>query len=131
MTSLGKLYFDFWSKAVPLGDGFLPIHLEDMIPSNTPFPYLTYSLTRNDMFENGLDQVRIWTHSQNIIQLSSFLDSVAEAVPHQGVVLELPDGNGALWLMRGTPFQQRQPMPEDEPGIQVGYVNIATRSYIL
>ena len=128
MTDLVLAYWDFWRTAVPYSGGYLPVFPEQTVPTGTDLPYLTYSLTRNDAFEQTIDTVRVWSRSTNIQQLSGFLDSVAEIVPHGGVVLDIP-GKGSLWLMRGTPFIQRQ--PSDETDIQTWYVNIIVRSYIL
>lgn len=130
MTDLARLYFQFWSQ-IPKGDGsFLPAFLEESVPASTPFPYLTYSLSRNDMFVSGLDQVRVWTRSTSVSQLMGLLESIEEAIPHGGTILDLPNGKGAIALNRGTPFIQRQPMPADEADIQVGFINVEVQSYI-
>lgn len=128
MTEYARMYYDFWSKAIPHAGGYLPAYPEHTVPANTQFPYITYTLAQNNMFDEWLDQVRVWTRSDNIGQLSEFLAYVAEAVPFDGMMLYLPDRSGALCLYRGTPFMQIQPV--DDPDIKVGYVNIETRSYI-
>ena len=130
MTDLIATYYEFWNTAVTFEDGYLPFFNEQLIPTETPFPYGTFSASRNDAFANGLDIVRIWTKSTNLMQLSELLDRIETAIPNSGVTLFLPESKGALRLFRGLPFIQRQPMPEVERDIQVGYINVETRSYI-
>ena len=130
MTELILAYFNFWSTAIPFGDGFLNFYNEQLVPTNTPFPYGTFTVNRNDMFINGIDPIRIWTRSTNLLQLATLLDGVDKAIPNSGVMLTLPENKGAVRLFRGTPWQQRQPLPDGEQDIQVGYVNVETRSFI-
>ena len=131
MTDLATLYFSFWSTAIPFGNSHLPVFLEQLVPVGQSLPYLTYTLSRNEAFENGLDVVRVWTRSTSVAPLMALLDHVEVAMPHGGRTLTLPNGKGAIRLFRGQPFIQRQPMPDGEADIQVGYVNIETRSWML
>lgn len=137
-------YFEFLSKTIPFKSDFgdyLLFFPEYAIPLRFPnkqgidkeltMPYGTYTLSRNDFLASGLDQIRIWSRSTGIGELFGLLDHVDKAIPHGGIILNLPDNKGAIALYRGTPFIQRQPMPEGESDIQVGYINIEIRNYIL
>jgi len=138
MTKLAMLYRQFWSTAIPFGNGYLPAFPEYTVASDTPFPYLTYTITQNDVFRQGLEQVRIWTRSANIGELAEFSDRVEAVIPTGGVILKLmsqlrcrtqSDNAGCIYINRGTPFIQRQPM--DDHDLQVGYVNLIIQTLYL
>lgn len=128
MVDLVTAYWEFWSTAIPYDGGYLTIYPEYTVPVNAPLPYLTYTITRNDMFVNGLDQVRIWTRSTNIRQLSELSGYLEQKIPRSGVSIIIPNNNGAIMLYRGDPFIQRQPM--DEVDLQVAYINIIVNNYM-
>jgi len=127
MIDVAELYYDFWSKAVPFGAGFLDAYPENTVSPDTPLPYITYTVGIGDFLEEELHTARIWTRSSNIRQLMEFIEHIDKAVPQSGVLLKLPDGKGSLMFSRGTPWTQRQPV--NEMDLQVGYINVVVRSY--
>ena len=129
MTDLLKLYWNFLSKAIPFGGGFLKAFPETTVDKDEPLPYLTYSVSKGDFLQPTLNVIRIWTRSTNLMQLAGFTDSLDKAIPHGGVRLFLPDNKGGVYIVRGNPWTQPQPM--DEADIRVSYSNVIIQSFIL
>lgn len=129
MTELITAYYDFLSTAVPHGFGYLQFYPENAVPVDAVMPYGTYTITRNDMFQSGLDQIRLWSRSTGLNQVAGFMDSIDKAIPHGGIRMELENGRGAIAIYRGQPFMQLQ--PTDQIDLRIAYINVEIHNYIL
>lgn len=142
MFDLMATYANFLSNIIDFDSDFgekLPFFPENAVPLQFPnkqgdmqsmvMPYGTYAIARTDMFTSGIHAIRIWSRSSSITQLMQLLDGVENAVPRSGVRLSLPENKGTISIYRGDPFIQRQ--PSDETDIQIGYVNLEIRNYVL
>ena len=127
MTVLAKCYYEFLNQILPAYlEGNVPLKISgDLIDP----PYITYTFSRADMFQQSLEQVRIWTYSSSMNELLGYLDIIENLVSYGGVLIDLDGGKGSMWIKRGTPFIQRQPM--DETNLMVGYVNLIVQSLIM
>lgn len=99
--------------------------LEDNVPTGATFPYITYSLASEAFGEEGVLQVRIWTQSRSIQEACALTDKLEGLITEGGTVLE--NGNGYLWLYKGSPFAQLEPTTEEDIKamyIVLGYRNI-------
>lgn len=101
--------------------------LENSVPTGTPYPYITYSLSSEDFGEEGLIQVRIWTKSTSVLQVADLTDKLEELIGHEGITLNLEDGN--IWLYKGSPFAQF--VTDEDINIKSVYIVLNYRLYQL
>lgn len=80
-----------------------PPFLENNVPDNAAFPYLTYTLSSEEFGKEGMLQIRIFTKSTSTTQVGDLTDKL-ESLVRQGTVLKLDDGT--IWLYKGSPFAQ-------------------------
>lgn len=93
-------------------------YLENNVPGNATRPYITYSLSDTDEFEDGLMQVKVYDNSTSILKVSEITDNIGESLGY-GVLVPAEKGN--IYLRKGSPYAQY--INEDNTELSV-YINI-------
>lgn len=83
---------------------FCPAYINDIIPNNAIFPYLTYSVEIPNFEEEGNIVVRIYNKGSGLIPLFEIADLINLEIREEGTVI----GNeeGMIYLTKGSPFCQ-------------------------
>lgn len=101
-----------------------PAFLEGSVKVGQEYPYLTYTLSQEDWFTDGLIQVKIWTKSTSISQVCDLTDALEKLVDN-GTVIELNDGFCSLY--KGSPYSQ---LTETEDlNIKSMYINLIIQNF--
>lgn len=117
-SNLAKSIYNFLSPIAPA-------FLENSVPAGTPFPYITYSLNSEDWFNEGLMQVRIWTKSSSLVQVSDLTDKLEDIIGN-GIAVKLV-GGGTIYIYKGSPFAQF--VSDDDISIKTVYINLNYKLY--
>lgn len=100
---------------------FLAAYEENTVPSNTAFPYLTYSVSTSDF--NGYSvalQRSLWYKDSSWKAINQKTDEISKALSEGGAVLKVD--NGFIWIRKGTPFAQS--MGDENDSIRRKYLNL-------
>ena len=113
MTNTATALYQFFS-------GFgLDAYLEYDVPADAQLPYITYQLIEPDWDDSGTFYARVWYRSPRIDAINAKVDEIKNAIG-EGVSIRAP--GGAVYLTKGTPFVQFQPMEGDDM-LKVAYLN--------
>lgn len=115
---MGTLY-DYFNQ-------FLPAYIENQVPSDAEYPYITYTVSYANEFEDNLIQCRIWTKSDTTFEVRKYADQIAENVGN-GVLFKCREG-GKMWVKAGTPFIQF--ITDEDITIKSAYINLNTNFLI-
>lgn len=115
---MGTLY-DYFNQ-------FLPAYIENQVPSDAKYPYITYTVSYANEFEDNLIQCRIWTKSDTTFEVRKYADQIAENVGN-GVLFKCREG-GTLWVKSGSPFIQF--ITDEDITIKSAYINLNTNFLI-
>lgn len=119
-TNLSKTLYSYFN-------GFgASAFLENTVPVGTPFPYITYTLSYQDEYEDNLVQARLWTKSSSMIQVADLTDKIETNIGN-GITIKGADG-GTIWLKKGSPFAQF--ITDDDITLKIVYINIVTNILI-
>lgn len=121
---MGK-FSDLATGIYDLLNPIAPAYLEGLVLPGTPYPYITYTLNNEDMFQEGLIQVRIWTKSKFLIQVAELTDELEEIIGN-GVTIKL-SGGGSIYFYKGSPFAQF--VSDDDISIKTVYINLNYKLY--
>lgn len=94
---------------------FAQPYLENQVPTNTPFQYLTYNFDIENWRTTGLGQIRLWDKSNNFSKLFEIADKIEDTIK-EGYTID------NLILHSGTPFAQI--MPQEDTNIKCLYINL-------
>ena len=114
MTNVAKALYEFWSS---FG---LPAYVEDTVPDDANLPYITYRLVVPDWRDSAMTYARVWYRSTSFTAISAKVDEIDAAI---GEGISIPTNGGAVYLSKGSPFQQYQSMSDDGM-LKVIYLNI-------
>lgn len=103
---------------------FAPIWVEDCVPVGTSFPYGTYTLSNEEFGGEGIIQVRFFSESTSLEEVATIVSNLERAIGEAGVLLR--NGNGYLWVYKGSPFVQIEPTGEDN--LRAMYVVLSYRN---
>lgn len=123
MKDLAKIYKTFWSQFD------VPAFARDNVPSNTEFPYITYTVIRPDTLQTSTQQVFVWTKPPNksLEQLYDICDRISNVILPGGIKVYADNNNGLVTFYRGAPFIQNYQQEEDT--IKAAYINVDVVSY--
>lgn len=115
LTEHAKILNIFFNK-------FCPAYINDLIPENATFPYLTYSIEIPNFEEEGNTVVRIYNRGTSLVPLFEIADLINSEIREEGTVI----GNeeGMIYLTKGSPFCQ---LSNDEIGNKFLYINLTTQ----
>lgn len=98
----------------------LPLYLENCIPKKAKLPYMVYSFTTSNIFEDSLLNIKIYCKGDNYTQLYDYSNQIENIVGY-GFTRDFVKGNGKIVLRKGSPFSQ---VYTEEDNIQCMYFNI-------
>lgn len=105
---------------------FLPAYIENQVPQDAKYPYITYTVAFENEFKDNLIQCRIWTKSDNTSLLRKYTDMIADNVGN-GTLYDCKEG-GRVWIKTGSPFMQI--VPDEDETIKSVYINLITNFLI-
>jgi hypothetical protein len=82
----------------------LPAYVEGYVPKGINYSYITYTFTVSDLFMKTAEKACIYTFSGDFEEINEICGRIADALPAEGVMLELPDNGGHLRLSRSANF---------------------------
>lgn len=115
LSNISNTLYDYFNEFGV--NGFL-----EKAPPNTPFPYLTYTLSYSENYADNLIQVRIWDKSSSVVKVVELADDIGDNIGDGRTIKGLE--GGTLWLKKGEPFAQF--VPEEDITIKSIYLNIVT-----
>lgn len=132
MIDLATEYWNYWNSAVALNPErtkFLQAFPQGTVPAGQIFPFMTYQVNDYGMFQQGLNELYIWTRSGNNTELWTYYAELKKAIPHSGIILTLPDNAGSVAIYRGNPFYQDY--IQEDTAIKAGRILVQINSYLL
>jgi len=116
-------------------EGYARVPTDDTGTLDPPdYPLIVYPVVRPDFAKNALIQATVRDRTPanvgNMDLIYDVLGQVEKRIPHEGVILRLDDGSGAVWLQRGSPFFIFPPGHPRDKTIVRGVVNLVCRGYI-
>lgn len=112
MTGTAKALYAFFSQ---FGVAAYP---ENSVPDDAELPYITYDLIETDWNSESFINARVWQKSTSYSVINDLLDRISETV---GDGIRLPTDKGFIFLAKGDPWIQFQPM--DDVWLKVAYLN--------
>lgn len=97
----------------------LPGYVTNFVPSDAELPYNTYDLPIGNTLETVPLGVKVWYPG---ILPTALFDTVERIRKRIANGLQIPCGNGYLYIYPGNPFAQ--PAADENPDISVMYLNI-------
>jgi len=98
----------------------IPAYSDAAVPENAALPYITYTPVSGSWGDGQVPlYVNIWTKGSEA-DINARAEQIGDALGIGGVML--PYGDGAVWLMRGTPFSQA--VQDTDSEIKRRYINI-------
>ena len=80
---------------------------ENSVPTgaNAPsYPYITFSSAIDEFDVETALHASLWYRSDNWIAINAKMDQIDLVLSHGGIMLDCD--NGAIWLKKGSPFEQ-------------------------
>lgn len=115
-TELAKSYYNLFNSFGITG------YLEGSVPTGASFPYLTYNLSNVSNFEENLIQVKLYSKSSSLVEISSIIDRIENYIG-EGVKFDFD--NNIIWLYKGSPFAQL--VNDEDSSIKSALINIVSR----
>lgn len=115
LTDHAKVLNIFFNK-------FCPAYINDLVPSDAPFPYLTYTIEIPPETKEGNTIVRIYNRRTSLVTLFEIADKINSEIREEGSVI----GNeeGFVYFTKGSPFCQ---LVTDDMGQKFIYINLTTQ----
>ena len=130
MTSLHQKLFSFWSQFTFDGNP-IPAYYAGMVPDNAQFPYITFTVSIGAAFSQGVNTAFCWFRREDgqspIPKCATVLDSVANALPPCGILLEMADGYAAIY--RNDSDWQTYVQDQEDPDVFGGRVSYIINYY--
>lgn len=99
----------------------LPAYDENTVPQNATLPRITYNVATGSLEDVISLTGSLWYRSSSWRDISLKAKEIERRLGlHGGEVIDLDDGK--LWLVKGSPFSQRMPDPDNS--IRRIYINI-------
>ena len=86
----------------------------------TPYPRITYELHTDSFGSQTLLRASLWDRSPSWATITALKDKIATRLSRGGQMLSFDDG--AIWIVRSTPFAQR--MGDTDDSIRRILINI-------
>ncbi len=95
----------FWS-------GFdIPAYDETTVPDNAVMPYITYSVSTDNIGNYVLLNASLWYRSTSWAAITQKAEQIAKSIGYGHKPIQLD--NGCLYLTLGNPFSRRMEEPDD------------------
>lgn len=89
------------------------------VPENAVLPYLTYDLAVGKTLSSAPIGARLWWEGTLPAALFEKADEIQSSI---GTGIQLPCGNGYIWLYQGDPFVQ--PVSDEDDRLSTLYLNV-------
>lgn len=105
-------------------NGFgIPAYASTSVPSEEPFPYITYDLVVSGWEEGEVMlTANVWYRTESEAEPNAKVREIAFRIGPSGTTL--PCDGGMLWLKRGTPWAQSVNVAGADEKIKRRYLNI-------
>lgn len=105
-------------------NGFgIPAYMDSSVPEDAVFPYITYNLVENDMFETEANlTVNVWYRTESEAAPNAKVREMFNRIGLGGVTV--PCDGGMLWIKRGNPWAQSVAIEGEDEMVKRRYVNI-------
>jgi hypothetical protein len=101
----------------------IPAYMDSSVPDGAAFPYITYNLVENDMFQAEANlTVNVWYRTESEAEPNAKVRQMFNAIGLGGVTI--PCDGGMIWLKRGTPWAQSVTIEGEDEMVKRRYVNI-------
>ena len=102
----------------------IPAYAASSVPSEEPFPYITYDLTISDGIDGGevMMTANVWYRTESESEPNAKVREIYKRIGSGGITLQC-DG-GMIWLKRGTPWAQAVNVSGADEKIKRRYLNI-------
>lgn len=121
MTEVAKALYNFWSSFS------IPAYVEDNVPSDATFPYLTYTVADPDWSDETTIQARLWYKSTSLTAINAKAGEIKQAI---GEGKSIQTDSGSIVIYRDVNFSQFQPYDDEgKSNIKVIYLNMVLKSY--
>lgn len=84
----------------------IPAYDETTVPTNAPFPYITYQVHTSSLDGLCITNASIWYQSYSWKEISEKTEEISKAITTMNPPSVKIDG-GRLYITKGTPFAQR------------------------
>jgi hypothetical protein len=98
----------------------LPAYDENSVPDDAKMPYITYSLTVDNLDSPVTLSGSLWYRSESWREITLKSEEISKKVSEKGFYSAKLD-KGYVWITRGSPFAQR--MTDTDP-IKRIYINL-------
>lgn len=105
-------------------NGFgIPAYSSTSVPSNAPFPYITYELVLGEWGGAEVNMpVNVWYRTDSEAEPNAKVRELSEALGIGGVTV--PCDDGLIWFKKGEPWAQAVTVEGEDEHIKRRYVNI-------
>lgn len=120
MTEIARALNYFWNT-------FLPAYVEDNVPDEAEFPYITYTLAEPDWGEPASIQARLWYKDTSLVAINAKASDIKEAI---GEGKSIQTETGFIVINRDVNFAQPQPYDDiGKSNVKVIYLNMVLQSF--
>jgi hypothetical protein len=121
MTEVAKALYNFWNSFS------IPAYVEDNVPSDAQFPYITYTVAEPDWGNSASIQARVWYKDTSRVGINSKVSDIKQAI---GEGKSIKTNTGYVVIYRDINFAQNQPYDDiGQSNIKVVYLNAILQSY--
>ena len=85
---------------------------EHTVPPTVTFPYITYSVATDSVGNIVPLYSSLWYRDSSWEEIQKKADEISKAIGYGGKIIKIDDGY--MWLVRNTPFAQRETDPNDD-----------------
>lgn len=106
-----------------------------LVRASLTSPYIEYPVMLPDFSQSVIAITSVYTRNLNspgnVGYVSRILKQIADAIPEGGIVLQLDDDAGAIWLQRGRGQLMSTMGDPGDSAITKGIVNLTLRGHVL
>ena len=83
----------------------IPAYDETTVPDGAVMPYITYNVLASGFDETLYPSASIWYKGTSWSEVTAKAEEISRSIGLGGIMI--PYQNGAIWIKRGQPFEQR------------------------
>lgn len=114
MENIAKTFYSFFNS-------IMPSYLENYVPVNTQFPYLTYQLITTNKFETEMIQIRIFSQSSSLVEITKYMTLLNETIS-EGLNIPILEEKHHITFYMGNPPSQL--IADEDPNIKSALINL-------
>lgn len=121
MTEVARALNSFWNSFS------IPAYVEDNVPNDAQFPYITYTVAEPDWSSPTSIQARVWYKDTSRVGINSKVSDIKQAI---GEGKSIKTDTGYVIIYRDINFAQNQPYDDEgQSNIKVVYLSAILQSY--